>query len=96
MKINYGLVIQSVESFDIRFPTSLTGDGSDAVHKDPDYSVAYVVIKAGEFRGHGMTFTLGKGTDIVIHAIDTLKAMLVNESVDEIFRSVFESLNLIP
>lgn len=40
MKINYGETIKSVEAFDIRFPTSLSGDGSDAVHCDPDYSVS--------------------------------------------------------
>lgn len=42
MHINYGLVIKNVETFDIRFPTSLDGDGSDAVHTDPDYSLCYV------------------------------------------------------
>jgi L-fuconate dehydratase len=42
MQINYGSVIESVEAFDIRFPTSLDGDGSDAVHTDPDYSLCYV------------------------------------------------------
>lgn len=43
MKINYGEVIQKVEAFDVRFPTSLTGDGSDAVHSDPDYSVRLLI-----------------------------------------------------
>lgn len=40
---NYGKRVKKVEVFDIRFPTSLSGDGSDAVHTDPDYSVCYVV-----------------------------------------------------
>lgn len=43
MKTNYGEVIQKVEAFDVRFPTSLTGDGSDAVHSDPDYSVRLLI-----------------------------------------------------
>lgn len=45
MKINYESTITKVEVFDIRFPTSLTGDGSDAVHLDPDYSLCYVNIE---------------------------------------------------
>lgn len=45
MKINYGKFIKNFEVFDIRFPTSLSGDGSDAIHSDPDYSVCYVVSK---------------------------------------------------
>lgn len=43
MKINYETFIKKFEVFDIRFPTSLSGDGSDAIHSDPDYSVCYVV-----------------------------------------------------
>lgn len=39
MKINYGSVIKSVETVDVRFPTSLDGGGSDSIHTDPDYSV---------------------------------------------------------
>ena len=55
----------------VRFPTSLEAHGSDAMHKDPDYSAAYVVITVNglELRGHGLTFTLGRGTDVVISAI---------------------------
>lgn len=63
MKTKYGSIIKKVECFDIRFPTSLEGDGSDAVHKDPDYSLCYVVITTSDnTKGYGMTFTLGKGT----------------------------------
>ena len=45
---------------DIRFPTSDNADGSDAMHPDPDYSAAYIVLKTdSDFEGHGLTFTLG-------------------------------------
>ena len=52
---------------DIRFPTSEDLTGSDAIHSDPDYSAAYVTIYTSDdnLRGYGMTFTLGKGNDIV-------------------------------
>ena len=36
--------IRELEIIDLRFPTSLTNAGTDAVHKDPDYSAAYVVL----------------------------------------------------
>uniref|UniRef100_A0A6Q2XF40 Mitochondrial enolase superfamily member 1 n=1 Tax=Esox lucius TaxID=8010 RepID=A0A6Q2XF40_ESOLU len=50
---------------DIRFPTSLELHGSDAMHTDPDYSVAYVVIETDQgMRGYGLTFTVGRGTEI--------------------------------
>ena len=33
--------------YDIRFPTSIGLDGSDASHPDPDYSATYVILKTG-------------------------------------------------
>ena len=35
----------SYEALDLRFPTSRDKVGSDAVHVDPDYSAAYVILK---------------------------------------------------
>uniref|UniRef100_A0A8C7SL20 Mitochondrial enolase superfamily member 1 n=1 Tax=Oncorhynchus mykiss TaxID=8022 RepID=A0A8C7SL20_ONCMY len=50
---------------DVRFPTSLEQHGSDAMHTDPDYSVAYVVIETDQgMQGYGLTFTVGRGTEI--------------------------------
>ena len=39
------LKIVRLEARDIRFPTSRWLDGSDAMHTDPDYSAAYVVLR---------------------------------------------------
>ena len=51
---------------DVRFPTSVGAHGSDAVHKDPDYSLAYVILSVNGLpaSGHGYTFTLGRGTQV--------------------------------
>ena len=51
---------------DVRFPTSAGFHGSDAIHKDPDYSCAYVVLLVEGLRleGHGLTFTVGRGTEV--------------------------------
>ena len=55
---------------DIRFPTSHSLDGSDAMNKAPDYSAAYVVLHVdGGSSGHGMTFTIGRGNEICCAAI---------------------------
>ena len=67
--------ITGFETFDLRFPTSDEKDGSDAMHPDPDYSAAYLVLKtdAGH-EGHGFTFTIGRGNDIVVEAVRALAA----------------------
>uniref|UniRef100_A0A8C8U7D1 Mitochondrial enolase superfamily member 1 n=1 Tax=Peromyscus maniculatus bairdii TaxID=230844 RepID=A0A8C8U7D1_PERMB len=59
--------ITQLSVHDVRFPTSLGGHGSDAMHTDPDYSAAYVVIETDAedgLKGYGITFTLGKGTEV--------------------------------
>ena len=56
--------ITSLTTKDIRFPTSDFLDGSDAIHTDPDYSCAYVILgtdNADGHEGHGLTFSLGRG-----------------------------------
>ena len=43
-------VVTSLETFDVRFPTSRELDGSDAMNPDPDYSAAYVVLRTDAAR----------------------------------------------
>ncbi|KAJ8931888.1 hypothetical protein NQ314_015157 [Rhamnusium bicolor] len=81
------LKIISMDVKDLRFPTSLHADGSDAMHNDPDYSCAYVTIKIQTgLEGHGLTFTLGRGTEIVVKAIQTLSALVVGQVITDIYR----------
>src|SRR3569833_3170339 len=55
--------ITGLSTYDLRFPTSASLDGSDAMPPDPDYSAAYVVIEPdGPQQGHGLTFTIGRGS----------------------------------
>ncbi|XP_074640533.1 mitochondrial enolase superfamily member 1-like [Tubulanus polymorphus] len=78
--------ISSLQVKDIRFPTSLDADGSDAMHPDPDYSCAYVIIKGdGKHEGHGLTFTIGRGTDIVVVAAKSLARFVVGRNTTDIF-----------
>src|SRR5690348_2243377 len=72
-------IIQSVEVLDVRFPTSRNLDGSDAMNPDPDYSAAYAILHTDVpgLEGHGLTFTIGRGTEICCTAIHALKHLLV-------------------
>jgi L-fuconate dehydratase len=80
------VTITDVISRDIRFPTSRTMDGSDAVHPDPDYSAAYVVVKTDHagLEGHGLTFTPGRGNEICVAAIRSLKPLVVGRTLESI------------
>jgi len=72
---------------DVRFPTSRDLDGSDAMNPDPDYSAAYVVLRTdvGDgLEGHGLTFTIGRGTEVVVAAVDALRPLVVGRSVEGI------------
>lgn len=70
--------ITGLRTHDLRFPTSQSLDGSDAMNPDPDYSAAYVVLSTdGAHEGHGLTFTIGRGNDIVCKAIEALAARVV-------------------
>jgi L-fuconate dehydratase len=75
---------------DIRFPTSQHADGSDAMNLDPDYSAAYVVLETDQpgLEGHGLTFTLGKGNELCVAAIEALAPIVVGRDLEEITRDM--------
>ena len=68
--------ITSARVSDVRFPTSDALDGSDAMNEAPDYSAAYVVLETDEpgLEGHGLAFTIGRGTEIVVRRDRGLRA----------------------
>ena len=69
---------------DIRFPTSRQLDGSDAMNPNPDYSAAYVVVGTdGSQQGHGLAFTIGRGNEVVVAAIQALAPRLTGYSLEE-------------
>lgn len=77
--------ITHATTHDLRARTSLTLAGSDAVHTDPDYSAAYVVLHTdGPHQGHGMTFTIGQGNDLCCAAIEALAPIVVGRNLDDI------------
>jgi len=82
--MTYSGTITDLRVIDVRFPTSLSLDGSDAMNPDPDYSAAYVILttdRGDGVEGHGLTFTIGRGTDIVCAAVDALRPLVVSQTV---------------
>ena len=79
--------IISVSAHDVRFPTSRTLAGSDAMHTAPDYSAAYVVLKTEHedgLQGHGLAFTLGRGTEVVVAGINALAPIVLDRTLESI------------
>jgi L-fuconate dehydratase len=83
---NTPIRIVSLEARDVRFPTSRFLDGSDAMHSDPDYSAAYVVLRTDVegLEGHGLTFTIGSGTEICVVAARAFEPFVVGRTLDGI------------
>jgi L-fuconate dehydratase len=80
-------VFTSLDTYDVRFPTSRDLDGSDAMNPDPDYSAAYVVLRtdaADHLEGHGFAFTIGRGNDVEAAAIEALRPYVVGRTVEQI------------
>src|ERR687888_1950739 len=79
------LTITDVVARDIRFPTSRTLAGSDAMNPEPDYSAAYVILKTDHPRGlegHGFTFTIGRGNELCVAAIDSLAPIVRGQTLE--------------
>jgi len=79
-------VITGLSVHDLRFPTSRTLAGSDAMNRDPDYSAAYVVLRTDDPaapEGHGLTFTLGRGNELCVAAVRALAPLVVGRPVEE-------------
>jgi len=77
------LTITGLDVFDVRFPTSRQLDGSDAMHPDPDYSAAYVVLTADDgASGHGFCFTIGRGNEVCVAAIEAYAPNVVGRDLD--------------
>ena len=72
---------------DIRFPTSRSLDGSDAMNAAPDYSATYVTLETDSpqsLTGHGLTFTIGRGNEICVAAVQALAPLVVGKTLEDI------------
>lgn len=81
------VTIIDLAALDIRFPTSRSLDGSDAMTDAPDYSAAYVILRTdhpGGLAGHGMTFTTGRGNDLCVAAIEAMRSFVVGRTLESL------------
>jgi hypothetical protein len=85
-KSKSSVTISGIETKDIRFPTSRTFAGSDAMNVDPDYSAAYVILRTNQdgLEGHGLTFTIGRGNDVCCAVIEAIASRLVGTTLSEL------------
>jgi L-fuconate dehydratase len=82
-----GARIIALDTYDIRFPTSRSLDGSDAMNPDPDYSAAYLVLRtdAGDgHEGHAFAFTIGRGNDVQVAALAALRGHVIGRGLEEL------------
>ncbi|WP_309620330.1 enolase C-terminal domain-like protein [Salinibacterium sp.] len=78
-------IIIEFDVTDVRFPTSESLDGSDAMNADPDYSAAYlrIVTDANDgHEGHGFVFTIGRGNDVEVAAIQSLAPYFLGRDIE--------------
>ncbi len=75
---------------DVRFPTSTMLDGSDAMNADPDYSAAYLRIITDDpnLTGDSLVFTIGRGNDVQVKAIEILMESIAGLDTNEAFRNI--------
>ena len=79
--------VTALETSDVRFPTSTSLDGSDAMNLDPDYSAAYVRVITDDdngLEGHAFVFTIGRGNDVQVAAIQALADHVVGRNVEDL------------
>ncbi|TRZ42298.1 L-fuconate dehydratase [Robertkochia solimangrovi] len=83
--MNHKIKITDIEVKDVRFPTSKYLIGSDAMNPDPDYSAAYVILKTNhpaKLEGHGLTFTIGRGNELCVKAIESLSYLIKGKELE--------------
>lgn len=78
------ITITGLRTRDIRFPTSDSLLGSDAMNIAPDYSAAYVVLTTDQpgLEGCGLTFTLGRGNELCVAATGALSPLVVGRTLE--------------
>src|SRR5579875_889592 len=83
--------IVALDAIDIRFPTSQSRIGSDAMNHDPDYSAVYVTLRSDDPSapaGHALVFTIGRGNEVQVAAVRALTELVVGRDVDALLNGL--------
>lgn len=75
--------VEGLEALDLRFELHGVA-GTDARHRDPVYSFATCVLRAGGLEGTGFALTLGRGNELVTRAIRCYEPMVLGRDLDDI------------
>jgi len=89
--MTHNITITNILVKDIRFPTSKSLDGSDAMNPDPDYSAAYVILETDnpdKLEGHGLTFTIGRGNELCVAAIKSLSYLIKGKFLESFTKNM--------
>ncbi|NUS05971.1 MAG: fuconate dehydratase, partial [Nonomuraea sp.] len=55
------------------------------MNPEPDYSAAYVIVRTGGGQeGHGLAFTVGRGNEIMVAAVESLAPLVSGRPVAEV------------
>lgn len=84
------VTITSFEITDLRFPTSLDGVGSDAMHVGTNGSHPYIQLKTnhGDLIGEGIAFSNGRGSELICMALDIFARRVVGKTMHELTRDM--------
>jgi L-fuconate dehydratase len=56
------------------------------MNPDPDYSAAYAIVRTDDgLDGHGFTFTIGRGNEVCVAAIEALAPLVVGLHAEDVF-----------
>ncbi|KAM0271439.1 hypothetical protein ACHAQH_009059 [Verticillium albo-atrum] len=75
---------------DIRFPTSLDGVGSDAMHVGANGSHPFVELQTnqGTLIGEGIAFSNGRGSELICMALNIFAKRVVGKTMHELTRNM--------
>ncbi|KAK3902137.1 putative l-galactonate dehydratase [Staphylotrichum tortipilum] len=78
--------ITGFEVIDLRFPTSLDGVGSDAMHVGTNGSHPYVRLLTNHpgLVGEGIAFSNGRGSELIVMALSIFAQRVVNKSMSRL------------
>ncbi|KFA68934.1 hypothetical protein S40285_05444 [Stachybotrys chlorohalonatus IBT 40285] len=84
------VTITGFKVIDIRFPTSLDGVGSDAMHVGTNGSHPYIQLQTnqGDLIGEGIAFSNGRGSELVCMALDIFAKRVVGKTMHELTRNM--------
>jgi L-galactonate dehydratase len=82
--------IVGFEVTDLRFPTSLDGVGSDAMHVGTNGSHPYVRLLTNRpgLVGEGIAFSNGRGSELICLALDIFARRVVNKTMAQLTRDM--------